>query len=103
MFLLYDRSYIATSRPTSAQFGITLQVMRDIPATLFAAASSPFTYATVKQSYSPYGYNRSVCRATKYVFYFRVEFWRVCPPRRNVPPNLWNAADVTAFSEAPSK
>lgn len=42
-------------------------------------------------------------RATEYVFYFRVEFRRVCPPRRNVPPNLWNATDVTAFSEAPSK
>lgn len=43
------------------------------------------------------------CCAMEYVFYFRVEFRRVCPPRRNVPPNLWNATDVTAFSEAPSK
>lgn len=43
------------------------------------------------------------CCAMEYVFYFRVEFRRVCPPRRNVPPNLWNATDVTTFSEAPSK
>lgn len=83
-------SYYITEllRPTSPQFGITLQVMRDIPITLFAVASSPFTYATVKQSYSPYGHNRSLCRVTEYVFYFRIEFWRVCLPRRNVPPNL---------------
>lgn len=33
-----------------------------VPATLFAAASPPFTYAVVKQSYSPYGHNRSVLR-----------------------------------------
>lgn len=45
----------------------------------------------------------SPCRTTEYVFYFYVEFRRVCPPRRNVPPNLWNATDVTAFSEASSK